>query len=224
MKRTLILAMATAVATSGFAITLNEGFDGLTGLPAGWSSLNVAVGGPGTNPNWAQTDGVPVAWTPAGGAGYVFANYNSSTGSNGCKNYLISPIDTINAGDKINFQARAFDGGFPDRLRLMLSPTGGTNAADFTVTCLTINPNLANGVFVNAWTAYSYTFTAGDLGGASANARVAFFHDTDTGGPGGSQGDYVGVDSVTSTPVPEPATMTALALGIGALAARRRRK
>ena len=228
MKKTIVLAMATAVATSGFAISLNEGFDGGSAFPGsplanGWSSLNVSPGGPGTVPNWVQiTTGVFT--TPHAGAGFAWNNFNASTGANDILNYMISPIDNIAAGDMISFMARSIDSVFPDRLRLMLSPTGGAAAANFTVTCLTINPGVVQGVFLNAWTKYSYTFTAADLGGPSANARVAFLYDTPNGGPLGNNADNVAIDTVTSTPVPEPATMTALALGIGALVARRRRK
>lgn len=221
MKKTIVLAMATAVATSGFAISLNEGFDvPAGGLPAGWSSLNVSPGGPGAVPNWEVTADV---FPPHAGSGYARAHWQMSTGANDIRAYLISPIDDIDAGDLISFYARSTNSPWPDRMRLMLSPNGGSTAADFTVTALTINPNLLPGVFLNVWTQFTYTFTAADIG-ASNTSRVAFFYDVTNGGPAGANSDWIGVDTVTSTPVPEPATMTALALGIGALVARRRRK
>ncbi len=192
-----------------------------TGLPAGWTSTNNSPGGPGTNPNWNwRNEAIPAVFPAFEGGGYVYANYNSSTGANDISNYLISPLVTFNNGDTISFYSRTVDSPFfPDRMALEISTNGGVNPADFTVTLLTINPGLTTTGYPNAWTLFTGTVTG--LGGPTAG-HFAFHYNPTNGGPAGANSDYIGVDAVQYTSAPAPASLALLGLS-GLIAGRRRR-
>lgn len=218
------VAMLAVVALAGAAqAQFFEGFEPAapattTGLPAGWTSVNNSPGGPGTNPNWNwRNDGV--VFGAHTGAGYAYANFNSSTGANNISNYLISPLVTFNNGDTISFWTRTVDvPTFPDRLALVFSTAGAsTNPADFSNTLLTVNAALTTAGYPNTWTQFNATITG--LGGPTSG-RFAFWYNPTSGGPSGANSDYIGVDDVNYVPTPSSVAL----LGLGGLIAGRRRR
>src|SRR5436190_15294165 len=132
----LICALASMASLAGLAQAQFEGWEpgpltpGVAAVPAGWTSVNNSVGGPGTNPNWqVRNDGA--VFTALTGTTYAFANYNSATGANNISNYLMSPQVTISNGAAISFWTRTVPlPAFPDRLELVFNTTGSTNPLD----------------------------------------------------------------------------------------------
>ncbi|MFN0133919.1 MAG: choice-of-anchor J domain-containing protein [Phycisphaerales bacterium] len=224
MVRFTALAAVLAFAGTSMAQSFMESFDTTTGtptgpIPANWTSVNNSPGGPGTNPNWqVRVDANPFGANS--GAGYAFANFNSSTGSNSISNYLISPLVTFNNGDEIKFWTRTVNTPFfPDRLELVYNTDGTTNPASFTNSLVTVNGALTTAGYPTSWTLFSATISG--LSGPTAG-RFAFWYNPPNGGPSGANSDYVGIDDVMYTSVPAPASLALLGLG-GLVAARRRR-
>ncbi len=214
-----LIALAVAVSGAVQAQSFLEGWEpgpatpGVGPIPATWTSVNDSPGGPGTNPNWQVVNSGGV-FAPFSGATYAFANYNSSTGANDISNYLISPLVTFNNGDTITFYTRTVDfPAFPDRLELVYNTTGSTLPADFTNVLLTVNPTLTTAGYPTTWTQFSATITG--LAGATAG-RFAFHYNPTTGGPSGTNSDYIGIDEVNYLATGSTlATNTSLGFGCG---------
>jgi hypothetical protein len=159
-----------------------------------------------------------------GGANYATMSFdNGVSGSapnmNTLNTFLMSPVQTFNNNDTIRFQTRtATNPFFPDRLRVRLSTNGtSTNTADFTTILLTINDGLTTAGYPDTWTEFTATVTG--LSGPTAG-RFAFHYDVlDTF----TNGDVVGIDLVTYTPVPEPLSILSIAT-VGALGWHYRRR
>jgi hypothetical protein len=199
----VLFSMLAAASLASLATAQFEGFEpgpatpGAGPVPAGWTSVNNSVGGPGTNPNWqVRNDGQVF---PANtGSTYAFANYNAATGANNISLYLISPQVTIANGATISFWTRTLSTvNFPDSLSLVFNTTGSTLPADFTNTLVQINPTLTTTGYPTVWTQYTAT-VAGVTG--SVTGRYAFHYNPTNGGPAGANSDYVGIDDVTFTP------------------------
>ncbi|WP_374442808.1 choice-of-anchor J domain-containing protein [Epilithonimonas sp.] len=207
-------------AKSSFAQAFTENFDNVATLTAsGWYQQNNSST-IGTNPNWIQ--GVP---TPTGpfdsynGAAnsYICANYNSTTGNNTISNWLVAPNRTLRNGDVFTFYTRRPTPApteYPDRLEVRMSTngasvnvgTGPTGLGDFTTLLLSVNPNLTTGVYPQVWT--QFTITISGLP-APTSGRIAFRYFVTSGGPTGTNSDYIGIDNVVYTPYVCPAfTMT----------------
>jgi predicted secreted protein len=207
-------------AKSSFAQAFTENFDNVATLTAsGWYQQNNSST-IGTNPNWIQ--GVP---TPTGpfdsynGAAnsYICANYNSTTGNNTISNWLVTPNRTLRNGDVFTFYTRRPTPApteYPDRLEVRMSTngasvnvgTGPTGLGDFTTLLLSVNPNLTTGVYPQVWT--QFTITISGLP-APTSGRIAFRYFVTSGGPTGTNSDYIGIDNVVYTPYVCPAfTMT----------------
>jgi len=203
MKK-LIGLVILAAAGAANAQSFTQGFD-LTGalgapgpVPAGWVSVNNSPGGPGTNPNWqVRGEAVPAVFPQNSGAGYAFANFNSSTSANDISNYLMSPVVTFSPGDTISFFTRTVDSvGFPDRLELVISTAGASSSpASFTTSLVQVNPQLTLTGYPSTWTQFTATVAA------SGSGRFAFWYNPTGGGPLGSNSDYIGVDDVVYTAV-----------------------
>lgn len=238
MKRTLFVLAFACAAIGAQAQAFFEGFE--TG-PAGWVGTTTVTFG-----NTAGGDPMPFAsglWharnnsLPLGGTGWfdnpaVFAahsgtelanaNFNNTTGTNTIDNYMMSPMRTFNNGDLISFWTRTIvNPFFPDRLILKLSTAGAsTLPASFSTTLLTVNPTLSTTGYPSVWTQFGVTLSG--LGGPSSG-RFAFNYNVTNGGPSGANSDFIGIDTVTYTPVPEPATLIGLGIATIGLLARRRR-
>jgi len=214
----ILFSAVAAVSLASFATAQLEGWEpgpatpGIGPIPSAWTSVNVSVGGPGTNPNWqVRNDG---AVFPAfSGSTYAWANYNAATGANNISNYLISPQVSIANGATISFYTRTVTSpAFPDRLDLVFNTTGSTLPADFTNVLLTVNPTLTTAGYPTTWT--QYTATVSGVTG-TVTGRYAFHYNPTGGGPAGANSDYIGIDEVVFTPAGggTPASNTSLGQG-----------
>ena len=218
-------AAALTCSLSAHAASLTEGFG--TVLPAGWTATNnsTTIGSTG----WFQGNDVVFEAQAGPTTSYAGANFNSTTDTNTISNWLIAPTLSFNNGDVVSFWTRTVDiVSFPDRLELRFSSVGGMDVGDTPTSVgtfdllLIVNPSLTLAGYPNVWT--QYTSTISGLSGAT-NAAIAFRYFVTSGGPTGNNSDYIGIDTVSITPVPEPGTYAMLLAGLAALggiAARRR--
>ena len=204
-KKLLFLSFLLVSLASQAQNLITEGFDDITTLPAaGWSSTNQSAT-IGAIPNWFQ--GNPVAnggpFDSYAGApnSYVACNYNSVTGANTISNWLISPVVSLVNGDVITFYSRTVGTpSFADRLQLRIStngaasvnPVGEAGVGDYTTLALEINPTLSASGYPNVWTQYSYTVSGLPT---ATNCKIAFRYFVTSGGPSGTNSDFIGVDS-----------------------------
>lgn len=173
----------------------DEGFDDITTLAGdGWLQQNNS--NPLGSTNWFQgNDGVFPAHAGATTA-YIAANFNNAGVSPGyvC-NWLVLP--DLGSLSSLTFFTRTVTGNtFPDRLRVLRSPSGGTSTGncsggfgDFTEELLVINGSLSQGVYPQSWT--EFTVIPGGAG------RVAFVYDVQGGGPLGNNSNFIGIDTVS---------------------------
>ncbi len=193
----------TTIFPSFSQILINEGFNTVVPLPAGWAQQNLST--PlGSSPTWFQ--GAPATFPSFNGAtnSYIAANFNSVGGTGTISNWLFTPAIAIKNGDQLTFYSRTVTPGatpFPDRLEVRLSTNGAsvnagttnTSVGDFTTLLLTINPTLTGTGYPIVWT--QYTATVSGLA-APTNGRIAFRYFVTDGG-GGNNSDFIGIDQVT---------------------------
>jgi hypothetical protein len=87
---------------------------------------------------------------------------------------------------------------------------------------LSVNPTLSIGGYPEDWTQITANFVG--VGFSSASGRFAFRYNVPDNI---TNGDYIGIDSVTVTQdqqVPEPATLGLIAFGLGGIMCRRLRR
>jgi hypothetical protein len=202
-----LAAIGAPAAQAAGVEVLNEGFGNVSGL-SGWAQVNNSVP-PGSA--WFQGNaGIFPAQAGAEDA-YAAVNFLSAAGAGGTvDNWLITPTLSLSGTTVLSFFTRhAADFGFDDRLEVLFSPGGGTDASGFTL--LTTIGGQTD--YATDWEQYSLTV------GASGTGRFAFryFGEADTL-------NYVGLDSVSVvTAVPEPSTWAMLGLGLGLFGLRRRK-
>jgi len=127
---------------------------------------------------------------------YIAVNFNSTAASTIC-NWMIMPDEGTLSN--LKFWTRTGTGsGFPDRLLVVKSPSGGVNTGDcvtdfgdFTETLVDINPALAVGGYPEVWTQFDLNPTG--------SGRIAFVYFVTDGGPVGTNSNFVGIDSVEWT-------------------------
>jgi hypothetical protein len=217
MMKLLIRCLVLLLMIAGTAhSSLTENFNDITTLPgAGWVQTNNSS--PLGTTGWFQgNDGIFPAQAGAPDA-YIAANFfNADTGGN-ISNWLLTPTLTMNNDDKLSFFTRS-SAIYPDRLEVRLSTNGGsTSVGDFSSLLLTINPLLSASGYPSIWT--QYTVSLSGLGGPT-DGRFAFHYSVpDTS----VNADYIGIDTVSVTPVPAPSTFILLGSGIASLGFLRRR-
>lgn len=184
---------------------LTENFDNITSLPAaGWVQQNNSS--PIGTSSWFQ--GNPDAFPAFNGAtnAYIGANFNNTAGAGTISNWLITPNLTLKNGDVITFYTRtSSDNMWADRLQVRMSTNGasanvGTTAltiGDFTTLLLEINPNLQLSVYPMVWTQFSVTISGL---ATPTSGRIAFRYFVTSGGPSGTNSDYIGIDNFVHTP------------------------
>ena len=196
----------TLTNTLGNTDLINEGFNSITPLPAGWFTQNnsspVGTTGwfQGSSATFPSQSGVPTA--------YIAANFNNTTGNNTISNWLLTPAVSIKNGDVLKFYTRTVSApAFADRLEVRMSTSGAstnvgatnTSVGDFTNLLLTVNPTLITtgaGSYPNTWT--QFTATVSGVTG-TVTGRFAFRYFVTSGGPGGANSDYIGIDEVVYT-------------------------
>ena len=198
-----LLSLLSFVSMASVATAQFEGWEpgpatpGVGPLPAGWTSVNASIAGPGTNPNWTiRNDG---AVFPAfAGTTYAFANFNATIGANDISLWLMSPQVTIANGATISFYTRTVGApAFPDRLELSFNTTGSLLPADFTNVLLTVNPALTVAGYPTSWTLFTATVSGVPT---PVTGRYAFHYNPTNGGPAGANSDYIGIDDITYVP------------------------
>ena len=182
--------------------TFLEGFDDIGTLSDWFFQNNSSL----PNQNWHQ--GNPVNFDAYEGAttSFIGVGYQSSSSSTpvSLSNWILSQSRTFNNGDIITFYTRSMDVTpvFPDRLEVRLSEDGNNtnvgfapeDVGSFTTVLLSINPNLTTTGYPSSWT--QYTITLSGLSGPT-NGRLGFRYFVTGGGPGGSNSNYIGIDSFT---------------------------
>ena len=218
----LAALLSTALAgTTASAASLIEGFEVVP--VTGWTTVNnsTTVGSTG----WFQGNDAVFPAQAGSTTSYIGANFNSTTGANTISNWFISPTLSFNNGDVVSFFTRTVDfPAFADRLELRFSSVGGTNVGATALSVgtfallLSVNPTLTTTDYPNTWTRFSSAISG--LSGPT-NAAIAFRYFVTSGGPAGTNSDYIGIDTLSITPVPEPAAYLMLALGLGVIVLRR---
>ena len=240
MRSYLVVAAVTVLLSSAAsAATLTEDFDqpggffGNTGVGnpsvpvvADWSVTNNSTAG-GTRSWHSNTGSSPFG--PHSGTGYAAVDVNSTAGQNTISNWLLTPQISFKGGDQISFWTRtASPVDFPDRLQVYLSTAGAStnvgntalSLGDFTTLMLDINPNLGAtgfGSYPTTWTQFTINIPV------SGTGRVGFRYFVTNGGPSGTNGNFIGIDSLNIVAVPEPASVGLLAIIGAGLVSRRRR-
>ena len=177
------------------AQTITESFDNFpSALSSGWVVKNVT-----TQPG-VETWGQGINFTPHGGSGYAYCNYQSISGAGDLNNWLISPVRTFNNGDAIVFYTRTVDQPqYADNLQVRLSTndtstyvgTDSSMVGDFSTLLLEINPSLNLTSYPSVWTLYTATISG--LAGPTSG-RIAFRYYVPDGGPLGNNSSYIGLD------------------------------
>ncbi|MGH9162545.1 MAG: choice-of-anchor J domain-containing protein [Vicinamibacteraceae bacterium] len=195
----MVLPAAQVAAIDEFT----ESFDDITRLPgAGWAlTNNSAPVGPSS---WFQGNQTIFPAHEGAPNGYIAANYESAGDAGTLSNWLITPEVAIVNGTELRFWTRTtvpFENFF-DRLEVRLSVAGASadvgatadSVGDFSERLLTINENLEPGVYPEEWT--EYVVRVQGRSRAPVTGRFAFrYWVTDTA----SNGDYIGIDTVTVT-------------------------
>lgn len=180
--------------------TFIEDFEDLSSL-SDWYFLNNSDA-PNENWGYGNTDN----FNAYDGSSFLGVGYESSNAIDPVtiSNWAISPSRTLNNGDIITFYSRRinFTPVFPDRLEVRMSTSGNSiytgfsaeNPGDFTTLLLSINPNLTSTGYPSEWTQYTVIISGLT---APINGRIAFRYFVPDGGPGGSNSNYIGIDSFT---------------------------
>lgn len=182
----------------------DEGFENITLLPgAGWVLQNNSD--PIGTTGWLQ-GGTPFDAHEGPANAYIAANFNNAAGSGTISNWLLTPEFEFNDGTEITFWTRTTEQfeGFNDRLQVRLSTagasddvgTGATDVGDFTEVLLEINPDLQPNVYPEEWTQFTITL---DDSHAGFTGRIAFRYFVTSGGPSGSNSDFIGIDTFSVT-------------------------
>ena len=202
MLHLLLTAAALVLSTPALASStvLTEGFDSGK-LPAGW--ITYSQGGALSEP-WFQ--GYTDSFTAQAGAGdsYFASSFDMDNPATGViDNWLLTPTLSLGGDSTLTFYTRTADtdGLFSDALEVLFSSGGGTSAAGFTQTLLSIGTGSA---YPDGWTAYTVSI---DLVG---NGRFAFHYFGNY-----ASADFIGLDSVTAvTAVPEPSAWLMFGAGL----------
>ncbi|MEJ5263666.1 MAG: choice-of-anchor J domain-containing protein, partial [Ignavibacterium sp.] len=159
-----------------------NGDNSVTGLQnRGWIVVNQDGGGT-TDPWFTPSTTPPFPAFEGPTQGYVASNYNGANGFY-IDHWLISPLVGVTSGDTLSFYHRSPDGNtWDDSIYVKVSPTGGSNIADFTIS----SPRLL--VSETGWAQYNYVFTV------TGFVRFAIQYQIFDGGPSGTYSNYMGID------------------------------
>ena len=187
----------------------------------GWTFINKSVERGGTNWSNPSTPPFEAFSSENGPAGFLWADYNSTSSAAGViSNWAISPILTVQNGDKISFYTRAelyyFENDSTDfvnrlQVRLNRKNTGtntgeGTSTGDFNVLLLDINPDYRSFYYIpymnrdpdarlaypHRWTRFEAVVSGLD---APVEGRFAFRYFVEDAGNNG-RSTSIGIDEV----------------------------
>lgn len=195
--------------------TISEGFDTVAGTPpcpAGWTCTNNSA--PLGTTNWFQGNDTVFPAQAGAVTSYIGANFNNTAGAGDISNWLITPVMQFGTGSELRFWSRRpTTSAYADRLEIRAS-TGGTNTGggsattgDFSILLGTINPGLSAtagtcdvpagppnaGGYPASWCEYLITNVQGIP--TSGTGRIAFRYTVTSGGPTGTNSDYIGIDT-----------------------------
>ncbi len=186
----------------GLGQTYLENFDDINTLND-WYFINNSDS---QNQSWHQGEPTQFSSHQGSGDSFIGVGYQSSSASTPVtlSNWAITPTRTFNNGDIVTFYTRRVDVNpvFPDRIEVRLSEDGNNldigfapeDVGTFSTLLLTINPALSSSGYPSAWTQYTISITG--LNGPT-NGRIGFRYYVTDGGPGGSNSNYIGIDSYT---------------------------
>lgn len=202
----VILATFVFAATDSNAQGYSQGFASVP--PLGWTLQyhTSPIGVDGWFPG--NTSVFPAQAGPANS--YIAVGQNSAAGSGTISNWLIGPRRRMSNGDVFKFWTRTTSGSTKaDRLQVristnvncLISGQANPNAVEpFSTLLLDINPTYQTGAsgYPQVWT--EFTATVPDLGSDRVGC-VAFRYFVENGGPSGVNANYIGIDSVSFTPL-----------------------
>lgn len=167
--------------------------------PSDWRAFRGPTAGPsGERGPWAASTGVVdengvSVWSPVYGERMIAADFNSTidvAGGSPIDDYLITPTITgysSSATDSLVFFLQAAGGQYKDSLQIVVSPTAGTTAADFTTLVALVE---APG---GGWVRFAYQL---NLPSGTASYRVGFRYKLTSGGFSGASSNILGIDSM----------------------------
>jgi hypothetical protein len=204
--RVLLVVSLMLLCAAGAQAQINEDFADITTLPtAGWFMQNNSTP-PGLT-GWFQGNSAVFPAQAGAPTAYIGANFNNSTGSNTISNWLLTPPISLANGATLKFWTRTVSApSFPDRLQVRMSTagtstnvgTGPTGIGDFTTLLLDINPTYTTTGYPNVWTEFTINLSGIPT---PVQGRIAFRYFVENGGPSGANSDYIGIDTVSFTPV-----------------------
>ncbi|MBN1853361.1 MAG: choice-of-anchor J domain-containing protein [Pirellulales bacterium] len=230
MKKILFALSALALLISTASADLTEGFDSFTGLaPPDTDAVLTANGWVGAlRSDPLGTSGIfsgsETVFPPHSSPGYAGMNYENTdpNGTGDISTWVMTPELILQNGDTFSFYTRAPDGtSWADALEVRLSTAGastdvGTTATDvgvFTILLAEINTALVPDGYPQVWTECSGTIT-GLSGGETG--RIAMRYVVPNGGGYGTNSNYIGVDTFTTSAsiIPEPSTIALVGFGL----------
>lgn len=195
----VVAGALSIVAQPAQAVSVSEGFDNVAALTT-WKVVNLSEPGQPEEPSWSQ--GNPDQFTAHSGAPNSFIGIDWTSGGNDVSSWLILPQQTsLSSTDVLSFWTKSANGtgGVPDRLEIRMSTNGSCNpgattegVGDFTTLLGSINPTLADTGYPADWTQVSYPLTGLSTTNVSGCLALRYYI-TGTN----TNGDYVGVDSLT---------------------------
>jgi hypothetical protein len=174
----------------------------------GWDSINHSTSY-GHQPCWRQTGGVYFGNYSGPYTSAIWADYHDIYNAGNINAWLITPPRIMQNGDVIHFYTMSADSLFgnlhPDRLQVRLSingvsanvGVGDTAVGDFTNLLLDINPHYTTLGFPNGYPGHWHHYILTISGLATPTlGRFAFRYFVEDGGPFGSHGQVIGIDSL----------------------------
>jgi hypothetical protein len=230
----LIVGLSVAIQGPVRGQVLHEGFDDITTLTGkGYVFINNSNPPPPAPDDWFQGNHLVFESQAGAPDAYIGADFLSvgdtdpPTGT--ISNWLLTPEMEFANGGTIQFWTRTTTADFPDRLEVRLSLNGSstnvgtteTSVGDFTTNLLTINPNLLPGSdnYPTDWTLFTVSLSG--LPATPTTGRVGFRYFVTDVGSSGTNGDYIGVDTLTingtGVVAPEPGVICLLLPGLAGL-------
>jgi hypothetical protein len=202
-----LFALTVFGAQSLFAGTLlTENFDSVSSLTSsGWVLSNLSAH-PGNT--WFQGNSAILTAQSGSDDSYIGADYLAAD-PGAIDLWLMTPEITLFNNLSLTFYTRTTsDSEYADALKVLLSTSGAsTTSSSFATTLLTINASEAPYGYPSNWTAY--TVSVSGLTGTTTGRFAFEYVVSDVS----IAGNYIGIDSLTTTP--EPATWSLLLGGAG---------